>query len=142
MIKIEQLMNVTTKAVEEMNFLLPQLSKNAKPLSYASLLDVIKDPATTLLVVKDGAKIVGMGTLLVFHNPVGKWASLQDIVIDEAYRGQGLGEKLSKHMIELARGHKVGGIELTSKPDRIVAHKLYEKLGFEKKETNVYRLRL
>ncbi len=142
MIKFEELKNVTTKALEEMNILLPQLSKNAKPLTYASLLEVIQDSAATLLVVKDGVRIIGTGTLLVFHNPIGKWASLQDVIIDEAYRRQGLGEKLMKHMIDLAREHRVGGIELTSKPERVAGNKLYQKLGFKHHETNVYRLTL
>lgn len=140
--KIEQLHNVTTKALEEINAFLPQLSSSAKPLTYASLLEAVKDPAVTFLVAKDDERIIGMGILLVFHTALGTAAALEEIIVDEKYRGQGIGEKITKELIELAREQRAGHIYLTSRPSRVAANKLYEKLGFEKKETNAYHLKL
>lgn len=140
--KIEQLQNVTTKAVEELNKLLQQVSKNPSPLTYAGLLDFIKDPAVTLLTMKDGGVIIGMGTLIAFHTINGKRGNLEHIIVDEAYRGQGLGEKLCKQLIEVAREQKLKQLELTSNADRVAARALYQKLGFEPRDTGVFKLKL
>lgn len=142
MITIEQLHNVTTKSVEEINKLLPQISSHSVQLTYASLLAVVKDPASIVLIVKDGATIVGVGVLVMFHDLGGNRGRLEDIVVDEKYRGQGLGEKLVQKLIERAWEEKINRIGLTSKPDRVAANKLYQKVGFIKQETNVYRLKL
>lgn len=142
MIKIEQLHNVTTKALEEINALLPQLSSSAKPLTYARLLDMVKNMATTTLVIKDGQKIIGIGMIMIYDVPTEKRAWLEEIIVDEGYRGQGLGEQVSKELIEIAKRERVNRVYLSSGPQREAANKLYQKLGFEKKETNVYRLKL
>ena len=142
MIKIEQLENVTTKALEELNVLIPQVSRNGKALTYAYLVEMLKDNNAMLFLVKDGGKIIGMGTLVFYHTINGKRGDFEHIVIDENYRGQGLGEKLCKKLIEVAKEQKLGQLSLTSNNDRVAAHKLYQKLGFEKRDTNVFRLKL
>lgn len=133
---------MTTKALEELNSLLTQVSTRAKILTYGGILDFLKDPAVTLLVVKDGVKIIGMGTVITFHKISEKCARIEHIVLDEKYRGQGLGEKLTLKLIESARAKKVKQIELTSSSSRLAANKLYQKLGFEIRDTNVFRLKL
>ena len=142
MIKIEQLENVTTKAVEELNMLMPQLSSSGKQITYADLLAVLKDPNTTLMIVKEAGNIIGMGTLVQISIVTGHYGILEDIVVDEKYRGQGIGKQLCEKLIQLAREHKLDWLELTSRPTRVVANTLYPKLGFKKKETNVYELEL
>ncbi|MEK7583522.1 MAG: GNAT family N-acetyltransferase [Patescibacteria group bacterium] len=140
--KIEELKNVTTKVLDEINLLIPQLSSSAKLLTYARLLDMVKNERTTTLVIKDGQKIIGMGMVVIYDVPTEKRAWLEEIMVDEAYRGQGLGERLSKELIEIARHQRVNRVYLSSGLHREAANKLYQKLGFEKKETNVYKLKL
>ena len=142
MIKIEQLQNVTTKALEEINVLIPQLSASAKPITYARLLEMIKNEQATTLVAKDGQKIIGIGMVVIYNVPTEKRAWLEEIIVDEAYRGQGLGEKISKELLEIARREKVSRVYLSSKPTRVAANKLYQKMSFEPKETNVYKMNL
>ena len=93
-------------------------------------------------VARDEDRIVGMGTLAIVSLPEGERAQIEDVVVHETYRGQGLGEKISKQLIERARERKAGVATLSSRADRVAANKLYQKLGFEKWETNVYRLKL
>ncbi len=142
MIKIEQLLNVTTKSLEEINALIPQLSSTAQQLTYARLLEMVKNERATTLVAKDGQKIVGIGMVVIYNVPTEKRAWLEEIIVDESCRGQGLGERISKELIEIAKRERVSRVYLSSGPQREAANKLYQKLGFEKKETNVYRLTL
>ncbi|MEK7616118.1 MAG: GNAT family N-acetyltransferase [Patescibacteria group bacterium] len=138
---IEELGNVTTKVLEEINALIPQLSSSSKPMTYARLLEMLKE-GSSVLVVRDGQNIIGIGMVVIYNVPTEKRAWLEEITIDETYRGQGWGEKLSQALIDIARKQHVDRVYLSSNPDRIAANKLYQKLGFEKKETNVYRLKL
>ncbi len=87
--------------------------------------------------------IAGCATLCVYDSPTGQKASLEDVVVSSKYRGQGLGELLVQHVIEYAR-HDLGNVDihLTSSPHRVAANKLYQKLGFEKRETNAYEMRV
>jgi len=142
MIKIEELKNVTTKALEEINVLLPQVSRSGATTTYAALLDFIKDPNVTLLIAKEGGAIIGMGTLVVVHTISGKRGKLEHLVIDGSHRGQGLGKLLSEKLIAIAREQKVKRLELTSGSDREAANALYQKLGFKKYETNIYKMEL
>ncbi len=141
MMTIEELGNVTTKVLEEINALIPQLSSSSKPMTYARLLEMLKE-GSSVLVVRDGQNIIGIGMVVIYNVPTEKRAWLEEITIDETYRGQGWGEKLSQALIDIARKQHVDRVYLSSNPDRIAANKLYQKLGFEKKETNVYRLKL
>ena len=68
--------------------------------------------------------------------------SVDDVVVDNAYRGQGLGAAIMHKVIEVAQEQKLKALSLTSRPARVAGNKLYQKLGFVQKETNVYRLKL
>ena len=103
---------------------------------------IISSENLELWVARDEDRIVGMGTLAIVSLPEGERAQIEDVVVHETYRGQGLGEKISKQLIERARERKAGVATLSSRADRVAANKLYQKLGFEKWETNVYRLKL
>lgn len=143
MIKIEQLMQITIEAVEEINALQTQLVRSAwKPLTYGQLLNVVNDSNVTMLVARDGGKIVGCGIINIFHVILGTHATLEDMVVDENHRGQGIGLKIAQALLEIAKKERVASIELTVRSGREAAIKLYEKLGFEKRETNVYRMKL
>lgn len=143
MITTEELTQVTQKDLDAINALQSQLARSLwKPLTYAQLIDVVKDNNVTAMVARDGGKIIGMGILAVFHGILGKHATLEDMVVDEAYRGQGIGVKMGQSLLEVAKKGRVVSIELTVRPEREAANKLYQKLGFEKRETNVYRLKL
>ncbi len=142
MIKLEELTQVTTKDLEEINSLIPQLSSSAKPLTNARFLEMLKDIRMPILVLRDGQKIVGIAMIVIYNVLTEKRAWIEEVTIDEKYRGKGLGEQLSKALIEIAKKERVQTVYLSSRPSREAANKLYQKLGFEQKETNVYRLKL
>ncbi len=141
MITIHELHRPSPNILRDINCLISQLSSSAKPLSPQSFKDMLQACDIHLVGAEDGKKVIGMGTLVVMRTTVGVRARIEDVVVDEHYRGQGLGEKLSKKLIQIARREKVKAIELSSRPSRIAANKLYQKLGFEQKETNVYILK-
>ena len=80
-----------------------------------------------------------MLTVGIYISPTGKKAWIEDVVVDESYRGKGIGQMLMNFAVDYVKQMKVSVLMLTSNPSRIAANKLYVKLGFEKKETNVYR---
>ena len=101
-------------------------------------------PGTRIFVAEDDAKrIVGCATLCVFESPTGRKASIEDVVVLSAYRGQGIGRTLRQRIIDFA-GSKLSPIDLrlTSKPSRVEANALYQALGFKQRETNVYQMSL
>lgn len=142
MIKFEEVTQLKTKTLEELNKLLVQVSATAKPMTSALLLQIIHDENVTLLAAKEGGVIIGMGILIILRTAEGLKGYVDDVVIDEPYRGQGIGKKLMEEIIKIAREKKLMKIELTSRSERVAANKLYQKLGFEIRETNVYRLKL
>ncbi len=139
-IRIRELRRATPEALKDINNLLPQLSKTAKPLTLVKLKDIIKSKDSYLIVVRDRQKVIGMSTLVVIRIAAGIRAKVEDVVVDEKYRGRGIGERIIKELIFLAKRKRVESIELTSRSSRVAANKLYQKLGFEKRDTNVYRI--
>jgi ribosomal protein S18 acetylase RimI-like enzyme len=121
--------------------LLPQLSRSAPPPTAEQLARIVADPATTLFVAEDDGRIVGSLTLAAFETPTGRRAWIEDVVTDSAARGKGVASAL----VDAALAHAVGlgarTVDLTSRPDREDANRLYAKLGFEQRTTNVYRYR-
>lgn len=102
------------------------------------LILVLKDSNCHLYVVLDGERIIGCATLCVFHSPTGTKASIEDVVVSSAYRGQHLGKQLMEYVLEQAKTYAPMELHLTSNPMRVAANKLYQSLGFQKKETNCY----
>lgn len=141
---IQKLKNARKEAVGEINFLLKQLSgdSSARKGTRRDLKEIMKDPTIILMAVKDGKKIIGVATLYLMTQMGKRSGYVEDVVVDEVYRGQGLGVKIMQALIAEARKKKVASIHLTSRPARVAANKLYQKLGFEERETNVYRLKL
>src|SRR5229473_5831872 len=110
--------------------------------SLEHLAAVIADPAATLLVARDGPVIVGIAAVVVYTTPIWVKARIEDVVVDQAARGRGVGEALVKECVEVARGRGAGIVELQSARSREAANRLYPRLGFALRDSNVYRLTL
>jgi ribosomal protein S18 acetylase RimI-like enzyme len=123
--------------------LVPQLTDNNPPPSLDDLADLVRDASSTLMVARDtDGKIVGALTLSVYRVPTGIRSIIEDVIVDNAARGQGIGEALMQRAIELAREKGAKNISLTSNPMREAANRLYLRVGFKKRETNAYQMKL
>ena len=130
----------TPEVVQALRDLLPQLSSSAPPLAEEHIREMVASPATVVLVARDGTdKIVGTLTLALFRIPSGLRAWIEDVITDEAARGQGVGEELTRAALEVARNAGARTVDLTSAPKREAANRLYERVGFQRRETNVWR---
>jgi ribosomal protein S18 acetylase RimI-like enzyme len=138
-VEIGILTEVTDEAVDAFARLLPQLSASAGPVDRAGLDRVVANPANAVLVARSGDDVVGTLTLVVVPLLTGVRAHIEDVVVDEAARGYGVGAALTGAAIELARQRGARSVELTSRPSRTAANRLYRRLGFELRDTNVYR---
>jgi ribosomal protein S18 acetylase RimI-like enzyme len=141
-VKIDQVTKVNKDVVSAFARLIPQLSSSGRPLSEPELEKVIASPASTLLVARDitqGDKIVGTLTLVLFRIPTGLRAWIEDVVVDVEYRRQGVGTALVQAALERARNAGARTVDLTSRPSRKAANRLYRHIGFAQRETNVYR---
>ena len=139
---IEIVTSVTDALVDALNSLIPQLSSSADVVTTDSVTRVVTSAGSTLFVARDGERIVGTLTLVCFEIPTGIRAWIEDVVVDESARGLGMGDALVAAAIERARVFGARTIDLTSRASRVAAHRLYERAGFEVRETNVYRLPL
>ena len=136
---VEAIDAATPELVASLNALLPQLSTSADALTLADVEAIVSSATATLFVAKDDDAIVGTLTLVIFSIPSGLRAWIEDVVVDEGARGEGVGEALTTSALVLARSRGVRSVDLTSRSSREAANALYVKLGFEIRETNVYR---
>ena len=146
MIKVFEITEMSQKVYDAFERLLPQLSSSAKTPAWDELEDVISSRACIVLAAADDAdpeeKILGTMTLVVFRIPTGVRSWVEDVVVDTDARGQGIGEKLIRTAIERAKQEGAKTIDLTSRPSRVEAHRLYKRCGFEQRETCVFRIKL
>jgi ribosomal protein S18 acetylase RimI-like enzyme len=143
-VKIEEVTEVTDEIVRAFERLIPQLSSSNSPPPRKELAEIVASPATILFIARDpdrNQEIVGSLTLAVFRIPTGLRAWIEDVVVDTAARGRGIGEALCRVALERARQAGAATVELTSRPSREAANRLYQRFGFERRETNVYRYR-
>jgi ribosomal protein S18 acetylase RimI-like enzyme len=138
-VQVEIANEVTDELVANLNRLLPQLSTSAAALSESDVEALVMSPATVVFIARDGGSIVGSLTLVVFPIPTGLRAWIEDVVVDGAARGKGVGEAMTNAAIEESRRRGVRSIDLTTRPSREAANRLYARLGFKLRETNVYR---
>ncbi len=138
-VTVEIALTATNDLVEGLNHLLPQLSSSASALTWSDVEVLVASPSSRLFVGRDDNRIVGVLTLVVFAIPSGLRAWIEDVVVDESTRGTGVGEALTRAALEEAKRRGVRSVDLTSRPARIAANSLYQKLGFELRSTNVYR---
>jgi ribosomal protein S18 acetylase RimI-like enzyme len=136
---VEILDQVTDEVVEAFGRLLPQLSSSAKPLDAAAVAAVVSSPAVTVLLARSEGQIAGSLSLVLFRIPTGVRAWIEDVVVDEAARGQGVGAALTREALRLAREAGARTVDLSTRPSRIAAGRLYEREGFSQRDTRMYR---
>jgi ribosomal protein S18 acetylase RimI-like enzyme len=134
---------IATQATEELlaacHRLIPQLSSSAKPMTNSELAEIIKSDSTSMLVARVDNQIVGLLTLAVFRIPTAVRAWIEDVVVDSSARGHGVGEALNMAAIAEAKRRGAKTVDLTSRPSREAANRLYQRIGFIARDTNVYR---
>ena len=133
---------MTDEVVAAFARLVPQLSATTAPPGRNALEEIVGSPAVTVLIARAGGTIVGTLTLAMFPIPTGFRAWIEDVVVDEAARGRGIGEALTTEAIGLARAAGAKTVDLTSRRSRKAAGRLYERAGFEERDTRVYRYRM
>ncbi|MDE0237106.1 MAG: GNAT family N-acetyltransferase [bacterium] len=141
-VEITEATRATAELVEAFERLTPQLSSSNPPPSAEALETIAASDATRLLVARSDRGIVGSLTLVLVRIPTGLRAIIEDVVVDEQVRGQGVGRALNEAALELARDAGAVTVDLTSRPSREAANRLYLSLGFEVRDTNVYRYKL
>ena len=125
---------------EAFDRLLPQLSSSAQPLSVEQIEELFYQECLHLVCALDeDDRILGMLSLVAFDIPTGRRAWIEDVVTDQAARGQGVGQSLVDAAVEHARELGAKTVDLTSRPTREAANRLYRRVGFLQRETNVYR---
>lgn len=154
-IEVEVIREVNERDLDAINRLLPQLSRSAPPLDCAAVRRIATWDGSSLLIARpagasgtgasgasDGSagQIIGILTLITFPIPTGVRAWIEDVVVDESARGQGVGAALTREAVRLAREAGARTVDLTTRPSRAAAGRLYERLGFSLRDTRVYRL--
>lgn len=138
-VDVEVLTSATPEIVEAFRRLVPQLSRSAPPPGHDELTRMISSPAITMLIARTGQHIAGTLTLAIFPIPTGIRAWIEDVVVDEAARGLGIGEALTRKALDIAREAGARTVDLTSRPSRVAAGRLYERVGFAERESRLYR---
>lgn len=141
MVAVTECIEVTDELVEAMDRLVPQLSASSPPPTRAQLEQIVASPATALLVARDETGIIGSLTLVSFRIPTGLRTRIEDVVVDERARGKGVALALNRAALEMARAMGAAATDLTSRPSRAAANRLYQKMGFNQRDSNVYRYR-
>ena len=122
--------------------LIPQLSSSNPAPGRDALAAIVDSPDASVFVARGDGRIVGSLTLVVFRIPTGIRAWIEDVVVDESARGHGVGEAMNRAALDEARRRGASTVDLTSRPSREAANRLYQRLGFVKRDTNVYRFEL
>ena len=136
---VEIVDEVTPELIEAVPRLMRQLSASAPPCTEEELREIVSSPATLLFVARVDDAVVGALTLVLFRLPTGMRAWIEDVVVDDAARGNGVGAALNEAAIAVAGERGARSIDLTSRPSREAANRLYKRLGFVARNTNVYR---
>jgi ribosomal protein S18 acetylase RimI-like enzyme len=139
---IEEIREATPSVLDAVRALVPQLSTSASLPGDAEITEIITSPATVLLLAHAGAVPAGMLTLVLFRIPTGVRAIVEDVVVAADFRGRGIGEALTRRAMDRAAEAGARTIDLTSRPSREAANRLYQRLGFVRRDTHVYRYRM
>ena len=144
MIHITEIVDITDEVVQAFARLIPQLSSSSPPPGVDELTEMAANPNTVIYGARDSetGAFVGTLTLAFFRIPTGLQARIEDVVVDESARGKGVGRSLTNAAIDRATAAGAKAVGLTSRPARAAANALYTSMGFEQRETNVYRLKL
>jgi ribosomal protein S18 acetylase RimI-like enzyme len=130
---------VDDELVEALARLIPQLSSSSPPPSSDHLAAMVDNDDTVLFVARVDGRILGSLTLAFYRIPTGTKAWIEDVVVDADARGHGVGELLNRAALDEARARGAKDVSLTSRPSREAANRLYRRIGFEPRDTNVYR---
>ncbi|MFI6168532.1 GNAT family N-acetyltransferase [Nocardia sp. NPDC051052] len=141
-IQISTALHATAELTQELNVLVRQLSKTAAPLTIDALAALIASDSAMLLLAESEAGVVGMLTLITYPIPTGIRARIEDVVVDESARGKGVAFELTSAAVELARQAGARTVDLTSRPERESANRLYQRAGFKPRDSVTYRLTL
>ena len=144
MITVSVATEVNDELVQAITRLLPRLSRSAPAPTTAELEEIVHSAATTMLLARDAdGEIVGTLTLATFRIPTAVRAWIEDVIVDTPkVHGQGAGEALTRAALQVATEKGAKTVDLTSRPTRETANNLYQRVGFEARETNVYRINL
>jgi ribosomal protein S18 acetylase RimI-like enzyme len=141
--KIKKVKRYNKRVLDAVQRLLPQLDPDSDTMTKSKLKALIKSNNSHLFIaVSDEKEIAGMLTASVYIIPTCIKFWIEDVVVDEEFRGKGIGKELMVHAMAFAKSTGAKSVDLTSRPERIAANKLYKELGFELRETNVYRFGL
>jgi GNAT superfamily N-acetyltransferase len=140
MVRIERVTEATPEAHAALARLLPQLNDRLPVPTMERVQALVADPAVTLLFALDGDEIVGTTTVIVYTTPFWIKARLDEVVVDENARGKGVGKALVRAALDVAREKGAQVAELQSGVQRVAANQLYPRMGFQLRETNVYRI--
>ena len=138
-VQVEIAKHVDNDLVVAFQRLIPQLSKSNPAPTKEKLESIVASDSSHVLVAKVDGVIVGSLTLVIFHIPTGIRAWIEDVVVDADARGKGVGEALNTFALAEAKRQGATTVDLTSRPSREAANRLYQRLGFKARETNVYR---
>lgn len=142
MVRIEAATEASPEVYAALARLLPQLNAVLQVPTMERLRAIVADPAVTLLLARDGDEIVGTATVIVYTTPFWVKARIDDVVVDDAARGKGVGEALVNACLDVARSRGAEVAELQSGVQREAANRLYPRMGFKRRESNLYRLQL
>ena len=141
MTEIIEIQTYSLEYHEAMQRFLDLLTSNPMTLTEEMFKELLASSNSHLFFLMKDGQIAGMLTVGIYYSPTGGKAWIEDVVVDEAFRGQGLSKLLVAHAIEFTKSKHVPSLMLTSNPKRITANKLYQAMGFNRKETNVYRMK-
>ena len=141
MTSIIEIKTYSPEYLEAMQRFLDQLTTSPMVLTESMFQELLKSENSHLFFIMKDEQIAGMLTVGIYHSPTGGKAWIEDVVVDETFRGHGLSKLLVAHAIEFVKAQQIPSLMLTSNPKRIAANKLYQAMGFERKETNVYRMK-
>ena len=138
-IQVTPVMSASADVLAACHRLIPQLSSSSAPISAQELEEIIQSDTTVLFAARSGQEIVGLLTLAIFRIPTGVRAWIEDVVVDNQARGKGVGDALNRAALAEAERRGAKTVDLTSRPSREAANRLYQRLGFKQRDTNVYR---
>ena len=141
MTEIIEIQSYSPEYHEAIQRFLDQLTTNPITLTEEMFRQLLASPNSHLFFLMKDEQTAGMLTVGIYHSPTGGKAWIEDVVVDKTFRGQGLSKLLVAHAIEFTKLQGIPSLMLTSNPKRIAANKLYQAMGFERKETNVYRMK-
>ena len=141
MTNIVEIKTYSAEYHEAMQRFLDQLTTNPMTLTEEMFRQLLASENSHQFFLMKDEQIAGMLTVGIYYSPTGGKAWIEDVVVDETFRGQGLSKLLVAHAIEFTQSQGIPSLMLTSNPKRIAANKLYQAMGFTHKETNVYRMK-